>query len=97
MNNIFDRNLGSELTDPSQISNEIEVILQRLTEQNNAKMTQIEEQLNSKLEEILKEIRTNKTHNVTTDEEDVKSIQPGPSNSKRIGLRSKHVSNTTIE
>ena len=39
VNNIFDRNLGSELTDPSQISNEIEVISQRLTEQNNVKMT----------------------------------------------------------
>ena len=35
VNNIFDRNLGSELTEPSQISNEIEVISQRLTEQNN--------------------------------------------------------------
>ena len=34
VNNICDRNLGSELTDPSQISTEIEVISQRLTEQN---------------------------------------------------------------
>ena len=41
VNNIFDRNLGSELTEPSQISNEIEVITQRLSEQNNHKMTQI--------------------------------------------------------
>ena len=61
LNNIFDRNVGSELTDPSQISNETEVISERLTEQNNAKMTQIEEQLNSKFEEILKEISTKKT------------------------------------
>ena len=30
VNNIFDRNLGSELTDPSQISNEIEVTSQKL-------------------------------------------------------------------
>ena len=94
---IFDRNLGSELTDPSQISNEIEVISQTLSEQNNTKMTQIEEQLNSKFEEILKEIRTNKNHNVSFDEEDVDSRQPGPSNSKGKGLRSKHASNTTIE
>ena len=40
----FDRNLGSELAAASQVSNEIEVFPQRLTEQNNAKMTQIEEQ-----------------------------------------------------
>ena len=38
VNNIFDRNLGSELTDPSQISNEIEVFSQRLTEQNKSKI-----------------------------------------------------------
>ena len=37
-NEVFDRNLGSELTEPSRISNEIEVISQRLAEQNNVKM-----------------------------------------------------------
>ena len=31
--NLFDRNLVSELTEPSQISNEIEAITQRLSEQ----------------------------------------------------------------
>ena len=62
VNNILDRNLGSELTEPSQLSNEIEVISQSLEEQNNDKMSQIEEQLKNKFEEILKEIRTNQTH-----------------------------------
>ena len=56
VNNIFDRNLDSELTEPSQISNEIEAIIQRLSEQNSCKTTQIEQQLNSKFEEIHKEI-----------------------------------------
>ena len=97
VSNIFDRNLGSELTEPSQINNEIEIITQRLSEQNNHKMAQIEHQLNSKFEEILKEIRANKSHNVTTDEEDVESRQPGPSKSKNKCLRSKHASNTAIE
>ena len=60
-------------------------------------MTQIEHQLNSKFEEILKEIRTNKNCNTTTDEEDVENRQPGPSNSKPKGLRNKHASNMTIE
>ena len=40
--NVFDWSLGSEITEPSQISNEIEYILQRLLEQNT-KMTQIED------------------------------------------------------
>ena len=97
VNNVFDRNLGSELTEPSQISNEIEIISQRLSEQNSNKMTQIEHQLNSKFEEILKEIRANKNCNTITDEEDVESRQPGPSNSKPKGLRNKHASNMTIE
>ena len=35
VNNIFDRNLGSKLTEPSQINNEIEAITQRLPAQNN--------------------------------------------------------------
>ena len=57
VNNIFDRNRSSELTEPSKISNELEAITQRLSEQNNHKMTQIEQQLKSKLEEILKKIQ----------------------------------------
>ena len=97
VNNVFDRNLGSEITEPSQISNEIEVISQRLAEQNNNKMTQIEEQLNNKFEEILKEIRTNRNYNTTTDEEDVERSQPGPSNSKNRSLRNKHASNTMLD
>ena len=97
VNNVFDRNLGSEITEPSQISNEIEVISQRLAEQNNSKMTQIEEQLNNKFEEILKEIRKNRNYNTTTDEEDVERSQPGPSNSKNRSLRNKHASNTTLD
>ena len=60
-------------------------------------MTQIEHQLNSKFEDILKEIRANKNYNTTTGEEDVESRQPGPSNPKPKGLRSKHASNMTIE
>ena len=96
-NNIFDRNLGSELTEPSQISNEIEVISQRLTEQNNNKMTQIGKQLNNKFDEILKEIRTNKNCIVITDEEDAENNQPGHSNSRNKGPRNKHASNSTLD
>ena len=97
VNNIFDRNLGSELTEPSQISNEIEVISQRLFEQNSNKMTQIEQQLNSKFEEILREIKTNRESNLANDEEDAETNRPGPSNSKNRSLRNNHASNTTLD
>ena len=93
VNNIFDRNLGSELTEPSQISNEIEVISQRLIEQNSNKMTQIEQQLNSKFEEILRETRPNRESNLANDEEDAENKRPGPSNSKNRSLRNNHASN----
>ena len=65
--NCFDINLSSELTEPSQISNEVEAITQTLSEQNSSTMTQIEQQLNSKFEEIPKEIRTNGKNNLVND------------------------------
>ena len=88
IDNVFDRNLGSELTEPSQISNEIEVISQRLAEQSNTKMSQIEKQLNSKFEKILKEIRVIK--NCDTDDE---NCDPGSSSLGNKHLKKKHASN----
>ena len=76
-------NLGSELTELSQISNEIEAITQRLSEQNNTKMTQNEQQPNDKFEEILKEIRTNRDSNLVNDEEDAENNRPSPSNPEK--------------
>ena len=95
--NIFDRNLGSELTEASQISNGIKAIIQRLSDQNNHTMTQIEQQLNSKFEEILKEIRTNKKSNLANDEEDAEDNRPSTSNPKHKHLRRKHASNNEID
>ena len=82
--NVFDRNLRSELTEPSQSSNEIEVISQRLLEQNNTKTSQIEEHPNSKFDEILKEIRTKKC-DVTKREKDYGDCGPGSSSSGNQG------------
>ena len=94
VNNIFDRNLDSKLTEPSQISNEIEATSQRLSEQNNHKMTQIGQQLNSKFEEILKEIRTNKESNLVDDGEDAEDNRPSTSNSENRNLRKKKTNPT---
>ena len=97
VNNIFDRTLGSELTEPSQISNEIEAVTQRLSEENNHKITQIEQQLNSSFEEILKEIRTNKESNSVNDEEDAEDNRPSTSNSENRYLREKHASHNETD
>ena len=55
-------------------------------------MTQIEQQLNSKFEGILKEVRTNKENNLVDDEEDVEDNRPSTSNSENRFLRKKHAS-----
>ena len=73
VNTIFDRNLGRELKEFSQTRNEFEAISQRLSGQNTTKMTQIEQQLNSKFEEILKEIKPNRNGILVADEEDAEN------------------------
>ena len=56
-------------------------------------MSQIEEQPNRKLEEMLKKIISNKNNNLITDEEDAENNRPGPSNSEKNLLRRQHASN----
>ena len=97
VNNIFDRNVYSELTEPSSISNEIEATSQRLSEQNNTNMIQIEQQLNSKYEELLKEIKTNRDGKLVVDEEDAENNRPSTPNSESKLLSRKHASNTEID
>ena len=67
-----------------------------MSEQNNTKVTQIEQQLITKIEEILKEIRTNRDRNLVNDEEDGVYNRPTTSNPENKLLRSKHASNTEI-
>ena len=55
-------------------------------------MTQIEQQLKSKFEEILKEIRTNKGNNLVDDEKDAEDNSPSTSNSENRFLRKNHAS-----
>ena len=78
---------GSELTELSQISNEIEAISERLSEQNNIKMTQSEQQLNNKSGEILKENRIIRFCNLVADEEDAENSRPSTSNSENFKSR----------
>ena len=60
-------------------------------------MTQIEQQLNSKFEEILKGIRTNRESNLANDEEDAEDNRPSTSNPENEHLRRKHASYNEID
>ena len=71
----------------------MKAITQRLSEQNNHNETQIEQQLNSKFEEILKEIRTNRESILANDEEDAEDNRHSASNPENKHLRRKHSSN----
>ena len=63
-------------------------------------MTQIEQQfeaiLNSKLEEIPKDIKTNREGNLVADEEDAENNRPDTFNTVNKFLRRKHASNKEI-
>ena len=60
-------------------------------------MTQIEQQLNSKVEEKLKEISTNKENILIDDEEDAEDNRPSTSNPENRYLRKKHASNNETD
>ena len=60
-------------------------------------MTQIEQQLNSNFEEILKAIRTNRESNLANDEEDAEDNRPSTSNPENKHLRRNHASNNEID
>ena len=59
-------------------------------------MTQIEQQLNRKFEEILNGIRTNTETNLANDEEDAEDSRPSTSNPENKHLRRIHASNNEI-
>ena len=71
--------------------------LVKISEQNNHKKIQIEQQLNSKFEEILKGIRTNRESNLANDEEDAEDSRAITSNPEKRHLRRKHASNNEID
>ena len=56
-------------------------------------MTPIDQQLISKFEEILKEIRTHRDSNLANDEEDAENKRPSTSKPENKFLRRKHASN----
>ena len=68
-----------------------------MSEQNIHKVTQIEQQLNSKFEETFKEIRTNRESNLVDDEEDAENNRPSTTNSENKYLRRKHALNNEMD
>ena len=57
-----ENNLENQFTEPSQISNEIQVWAQIMEQKNIDRIEKMREEMENKLETILKEIKTNKMY-----------------------------------
>ena len=82
--NLGEPNLENQLREPSQISDEIQVWTQIVEQKNTERIERIREEMDSKLEAILKEIKCNKNTSIATNpRSDINEIQePQPSGSR---------------
>ena len=100
LSNVAQGNLGensseNQLTEPSQISNEMQVWTQIMEQKNNDRIEKMREEMENKLEAILKELKSNKSASTVTnprsDTNEMRENQPSGSKlSKSIGV---HASN----
>ena len=83
-----EQNLESQLREPSQISDEIQVWTQIVERKNTERIEKMREEMDNKLEAILKEIKYNKSSSITTNpRSDVNEIQEP----QTIGIQGKLV------
>ena len=61
-----ENNLDDQFTEPSQISNEIQAWTQIMEQKNNDRIEKMREEMENKLEMILKEIKSNKRSSTVT-------------------------------
>ena len=85
----------SNLVEPSQISNEIQVWTENFEQKNNDRIMKMREEMKNKFDAILKEIRTNKTTStITNPRSDIDGIlNSQPSGSKSTRSNAVHASN----
>ena len=97
--NLGDNVPENQLAEPSQTSNEIQVWTQILEQKSNDRITKMREEMDNKLESILKEIRSNKSMSTTTNprSEAAEVHNSQPSGSKSIGVHASNFENTDSE
>ena len=94
--------LENQLREPSQISDEIQVWTQIVERKNTKRIEKMREEMDSKLEAILKEIKCNKSASIATiSRSDINEIlEPQPSGSRAdpsIGVRASNIENSDSE
>ena len=92
----------NHLTEPSLLNSEIQIWTQIMEQKNDAKIEKMREEMDNKLEAILKEVKSNKTASTMTNpRSDINEIQdPQPSGSKTVrsmGVRASNNENSDSE
>ena len=95
-------NLENQFTEPSQISNEIQVWTQIMEQKNNDRIEKMREKMENKLEMILKEIKSNKSASTVTNpgseiNENRDSQPSGPKTNRSIGVHASNNENSDSE
>ena len=93
--------LENQLTEPSLISNEIQVWTQEMEKRNNDRIGKMREEIDSKFEAILKEIKTNKNASTITnprsETNETQNTQPSGSGDRSIGVHASLNENSDSE
>ena len=93
--------LENQLTEPSLISNEIQVWTQEMEKRNNDRIGKMREEIDSKFEAILKEIKTNKNASTITnprsETNETQNTQPSGSRDRSIGVHASLNENSDSE
>ena len=93
--NLGENRFGEQLVEPSQISNEIQAWTEIFEQKNNDRIEKTREEMDNKLEAILREIKTNKSVSTVTNprSETNETQDPQPSGSRTIRSIGVHASN----
>ena len=99
--NLGPNTLENQLAEPSLISNEIQVWTQEMEKRNNDRIGKMREEIDSKFEAILKEIKTSKNAstitNLRSESNETQNTQPSGSRDRSIGVHASVNDNSDSE
>ena len=95
-------NPGNQLVEPSQASSEMQAWTEIIDQRNNDRIEKMRGEMENKLDAILKEIKSNRSHSTVTNPRsitnEIEDIQPTGSKSKEsIGVHASNIENTESE
>ena len=100
--NLGGLNLRNQLVEPSQTSSEIQAWTEIFEQRNNDRIEKLREEMENKLDTILKEIKSNRSHSTVTNPRSqvngTEAMQPSGSKSKgSIGVHASNIENSEPE